>query len=66
MATLMQPGGEVLDSRYRLERELGSGGMATVFLAQDLRHPRQVVVKLLHRREAAVDPTWPMVVSVLR
>jgi len=34
--------------RYRVEREIGRGGMATVFLAQDLRHNRPVAVKVLH------------------
>ncbi len=34
-----------LVDRYRIERELGSGGMATVYLAHDLRHDRQVAVK---------------------
>ena len=33
--------------RYRIERELGQGGMATVYLAQDLRHDRRVAVKVL-------------------
>ena len=39
--------------RYSLERELGRGGMATVYLAQDLRHERPVAVKVLHRDLAA-------------
>ena len=37
-----------LSDRYRLERELGRGGMATVYLAQDLRHERPVALKVLH------------------
>jgi eukaryotic-like serine/threonine-protein kinase len=36
-----------LDGRYRIERELGTGGMATVYLAHDLRHNRKVAVKVL-------------------
>ena len=37
-----------LAASYTLERELGRGGMATVFLAQDLRHDRPVALKVLH------------------
>jgi serine/threonine protein kinase/Flp pilus assembly protein TadD len=37
-----------LSSRYRLDRELGRGGMATVYLANDLRHDRRVALKVLH------------------
>jgi len=37
-----------LADRYRVERELGAGGMATVFLAQDLKHEREVAIKVLH------------------
>ena len=36
-----------LASRYRLERELGAGGMATVYLARDLKHDRDVAIKVL-------------------
>ncbi len=43
-----------LADRYRLERELGQGGMATVHLAQDLRHDRRVAVKVLRSELAAV------------
>ncbi|HSB55768.1 MAG TPA: serine/threonine-protein kinase, partial [Gemmatimonadales bacterium] len=43
-----------LADRYRLERELGQGGMATVYLAQDLKHHRQVAIKVLKPDLAAV------------
>ena len=43
-----------LADRYRIERELGQGGMATVYLAQDLRHDRQVAIKVLRPELAAV------------
>ena len=42
-----------LSDRYRIERELGRGGMATVFLAEDLRHHRQVAIKVLDPEVAA-------------
>ncbi|MGH7702318.1 MAG: protein kinase domain-containing protein, partial [Gemmatimonadales bacterium] len=42
-----------LADRYRLERELGQGGMATVFLARDLKHDRPVALKVLHAELAA-------------
>jgi serine/threonine-protein kinase len=42
-----------LADRYRIERELGAGGMATVFLAVDLRHDRHVAIKVLHPDLAA-------------
>lgn len=42
-----------LAGRYRILRELGAGGMATVFLAEDLKHHRQVAVKVLRPELAA-------------
>ena len=43
-----------LADRYRIERELGAGGMATVYLADDLKHDRKVAVKVLRPELAAV------------
>jgi serine/threonine-protein kinase len=43
-----------LSDRYQIERELGQGGMATVYLAQDIRHERRVAVKVLRSELAAV------------
>ena len=37
-----------LADRYRIERELGSGGMATVYLAHDVKHDRDVAIQVLH------------------
>ncbi len=43
-----------LSDRYKIERELGAGGMATVYLAHDLKHDRKVAVKVLRPELAAV------------
>ena len=43
-----------LADRYRIERELGAGGMATVYLAEDLKHDRKVAIKVLRPELAAV------------
>lgn len=43
-----------LADRYVIERELGQGGMATVYLAEDVRHRRKVAVKVVHPELAAV------------
>ncbi|MEJ2206404.1 MAG: protein kinase [Gemmatimonadota bacterium] len=43
-----------LGDRYRIERELGRGGMATVYLAEDLKHDRKVALKVLRPELAAV------------
>ena len=43
-----------LADRYRVERELGRGGMATVYLAEDLKHQRQVALKVLRPELAAL------------
>jgi len=42
-----------LADRYRIERELGQGGMATVYLAEDLKHARKVAIKVLRQELAA-------------
>jgi serine/threonine protein kinase len=42
-----------LADRYRLDRELGQGGMATVYLAEDLKHHRKVALKVLRPELAA-------------
>ena len=43
-----------LEGRYAIERELGEGGMATVYLADDLKHERKVTLKVLKPELAAV------------
>ncbi len=53
MSDLAQRLTAALAGRYRIERPLGRGGMATVFLAEDLRHHRQVAIKVLDPEVAA-------------
>ena len=43
-----------LADRYTIQRELGTGGIATVYLAEDLKHDRKVAVKVLRPESAAV------------
>jgi serine/threonine-protein kinase len=43
-----------LAGHYRIERELGAGGMATVYLAEDLKHRRKVAIKALHAELSAL------------
>jgi Tol biopolymer transport system component len=47
MPTLGERLAQSLSGRYSIEREVGEGGMATVFLARDVRHDRQVAIKVL-------------------
>src|ERR1043166_4943791 len=54
----------VLSDRYRIERELGQGGMATVYLAQDLKHDRHVALKVLKPALAAVFGPGRLVVEI--
>src|SRR5215472_2210980 len=53
-----------LADRYRIERHLGAGGMATVYLAQDLKHDRRVAIKVLKPELAAVLGAERFVVEI--
>ena len=53
-----------LADRYLIERELGQGGMATVYLAQDLKHDRKVALKVLKPELAAVIGADRFVVEI--
>ncbi len=53
MADLLDRLKTALSDRYTIERELGSGGMATVYLATDIKHDRKVAVKVLRAELAA-------------
>ena len=53
-----------LAGRYRIERELGQGGMATVYLAEDLKHDRKVALKVLKPALAAVLGAERFVVEI--
>ena len=54
MAEVTERLSTALADRYRIERRLGEGGMATVYLAEDLKHDRKVAVKVLRPELAAV------------
>ena len=53
-----------LADRYRIERELGAGGMATVYLAHDIKHDRHVALKVLKPELAAVLGAERFVVEI--
>ncbi len=53
MADLLERLKAALADRYRIERELGSGGMATVYLAEDVKLHRKVALKVLRPELAA-------------
>ena len=48
-----------LEGRYAIERELGEDGMATVYLADDLKHQRKVALKVLKPELAGGDVLTP-------
>jgi Protein kinase domain/WD40-like Beta Propeller Repeat len=54
MSTSLEQLTAALAGRYRIERELGAGGMATVYLARDVRHDREVALKVLRPDLSAV------------
>ncbi|HTS88025.1 MAG TPA: serine/threonine-protein kinase [Gemmatimonadales bacterium] len=53
MSDILEQLTSALKDRYAIERELGRGGMATVYLATDVKHDRQVAIKVLHPELAA-------------
>src|SRR5882724_11687822 len=53
-----------LADRYKIERQLGAGGMATVYLAQDIKHDRKVALKVLRPELAAVLGAERFVVDI--
>mgnify|MGYP001813023391 FL=1 len=53
MTALLEQLKLALSDRYAVRREIGRGGMATVFLAGDLKHSREVAIKVLHPHVAA-------------
>src|SRR5213083_1799926 len=54
MSDALERLGAALAEHYTIEREIGAGGMATVYLARDLRHDRKVALKVLRPELAAV------------
>ena len=54
MSDMVERLNAALEGRYAIERELGEGGMATVYLADDLKHERKVALKVLKPELAAV------------
>ncbi|HSQ32043.1 MAG TPA: protein kinase [Gemmatimonadaceae bacterium] len=62
--TGFNPLSAALADRYRIERELGAGGMATVYLAHDLKHDRKVALKVLKPELAAVLGAERFVVEI--
>ncbi len=54
MSDMVERLNAALEGRYAIERELGEGGMATVYLADDVKHGRKVALKVLKPELAAV------------
>ncbi len=54
MSEAMRRLATTISDRYTVERELGAGGMATVYLAEDVKHHRKVAIKVLHPELSAV------------
>jgi serine/threonine protein kinase len=51
--------GDALSGRYAIQREIGAGGMAVVYLAEDLKHRRSVAIKVLgNARTKGSHPRW--------
>jgi serine/threonine protein kinase len=55
--------GRFAAERHRIESELGEGGMATVYLADDIKHERKVALKVLKPELVASSGSWPSPLS---
>ncbi len=62
MTDVVQRLSAAVGDRHTIERELGAGGMATVYLAHDVRHDRELALKVL-RPELAAAPAHPRSIS---
>ena len=54
MSDMVERLNAALEGRYAIERELGQGGMATVYLADDIKHNRKVALKVMRPELAAI------------
>jgi serine/threonine-protein kinase len=65
MSNITEPLKVALSDRYVIEEEVGAGGMATVYLAHDVRHDRKVALKVLRPELATAEAASTSLIVVL-